>query len=112
MGYYTFYSLDIYKEVDGELDLQLNSDPIIDSAIKNIEEESGYGECLFEQENKWYEHDDTMRTVSAKYPDLIFALSGSGEEDGDLWRNYYKNGKVQECPAKIEYDPYDENKLR
>jgi hypothetical protein len=34
-----------------------------------------------------------------------------GEEGGDMWKRYYKNGKVQVANAKITYDEYDETKL-
>jgi hypothetical protein len=52
-----------------------------------------------------------MRKVSKHYPDLVFKLSGEGEESGDVWVEYYKNGKMQRCSTKITFDEYDESKL-
>lgn len=104
MGYYTRYSLSVQ---DG------NGKEVYDTS--EIEEKisaiSGYGSC-FEDEIKWYTHDNDMRTVSKMYPDLLFILSGEEEESGDLWKSYYKNGKVHTAEAKIVFDPFDESKLK
>jgi hypothetical protein len=65
----------------------------------------------FEDECKWYDHHKEMVNVSETYPNVLFILNGEGEERGDLWTKYYKNGKCQECRAKITYDEFDESKL-
>lgn len=67
------------------------------------------GECL--DETKWYNHETEMSAISRLYPNVIFELSGEGEEGGDLWRKYFKNGRVQRCYAEINYSEYDENRL-
>lgn len=64
-----------------------------------------------EEPTKWYEHEGDMRKVSLEHPDLVFKLTGEGEENGDLWVKYFKNGKMQICEAKITYDEFDESKL-
>lgn len=73
----------------------------------------GYGEgAIFDdEERKWYECDYDMLELSKQFPNELFILKGSGEEQGDLWINYYKNGKRQTCVAKITFDEFDENKL-
>lgn len=60
---------------------------------------------------KWYDHNEEMLELSKQFPDTVFCLHGEGEDTGDLWYCYYKNGKKQYCPAKIVYDDYDETKL-
>jgi hypothetical protein len=60
---------------------------------------------------KWYGNEKDMKVVSKAFPDIVFKLQGEGEEPGDMWIKYFKNGKMQKCHAKIEYDPYDESKL-
>jgi hypothetical protein len=45
--------------------------------------------------------------LSARYPDYLFILEGDGEEYNDLWKAYYWNGKMQFCPARISFDPFD-----
>ncbi|MEI2465158.1 hypothetical protein [Niallia taxi] len=53
-----------------------------------------------------------MREISKLYPGVIFKLHGEGEESGDVWYKYFKDGKMQDCPAKLAFDEYDENKLK
>lgn len=83
---------------------------LLDNRIKKeLPEIVGYNPL--EDSCKWYEHDEHMRQLSKKYPSVVFILHGEGEEQGDDWFKYYKNGKMQECRAKIIFDEYDERKL-
>ena len=96
MGYYTYYDL----EVEGITD---NVD-----YKHEIAEISGYTN-LFDGLYKWYDHEQDMRKLSARYPECLFTLRGEGEESGDIWVEYHKNGKMQRCEAKITFDPFDES---
>jgi hypothetical protein len=103
MGYYTVHRLEI---IGGHYD-------ILEEIISR-DEETFYGleyDGSPTQEVKWYSHEEDMRKASERYPDLVFKLSGEGEESGDVWIKYFKNGKMQSCPAKITFDEYDESKL-
>ncbi len=60
---------------------------------------------------KWYEHEGQMAEFSKRYPEVVFELSGEGEEGQDIWKKYFKNGKVQRCPAKIAYELFDETRM-
>ena len=98
MGYYTSY------------DFSSNSEDV----ISEIEKRSGYGDsyggtydCV-----KWYEHHEQLLEISREFPDNIILLEGIGEESGDIWKKYYKNGKHQEAVAKIVFEPFDESKLK
>ena len=104
MGYYTRYSLSV---VEGEFD----GDPeeILDDIHRKREDYYQYG--FFEDEIKWYEHDGDMKEFSKMYPDVVFNLYGEGEEAGDIWSKYYKNGKYQVAKAEIVVEPFDESKL-
>src|ERR1700733_15663509 len=51
---------------------------------------------------KWYEHETDMIKYSKQYPELTFALKGEGEEAGDVWIKYFKNGKI------TTHRPFDE----
>ena len=55
-----------------------------------------------------------MISISKKFPEVLFTLSGEGEESGDIWMKYFKNGKVQNANTKvtISHDPFDESKLK
>jgi hypothetical protein len=61
---------------------------------------------------KWYDHEEDMKELSKIYPEVVFKLKGEGEEGGDIWVKYFKNGQMQDCPAKISFDEFDENKLK
>ena len=52
-----------------------------------------------------------MREYSKRHPKTVFKLIGTGEEAGDMWIEYYLNGKMQRTVAKIVFDDYDQNKL-
>ena len=60
---------------------------------------------------KWYKHDEDMKLLSKKHPDILFELYGNGEEDGDMWKAYYKNGKSYVVRAIISYPEFDEKLL-
>lgn len=105
MGYYTNYSL----EVDGGNGLDIIAD------LKAVCDNASYALCddgSTSDQLKWYDHESDMIAFSRKYPDVLFTLYGAGEESGDIWRQYFLNGKSQIAKAIITYDPFDETKLR
>lgn len=109
MGYYTDYELSIY---DGPVDR-----PDVDVINKWIENSdlgmTVYGIYLDKLVGgiKWYDNEYDVKELSKAFPDIVFLLEGWGEETGDAWRKYFKNGKVQRANAKITFDDYDESKL-
>ena len=121
MGYETRYRLEVEtvkvkKEVKG---IDANGQPatvFVEEYIdaeriqREISDLSGY-QYLWSDMCKWYDHEKDMRNISRKYKDVLLKLSGEGEESGDLWVKYFKNGKMQHCEARIEFDPFDESKL-
>jgi hypothetical protein len=97
MGYYTRFTLSTVTNYDGndykELLVEtLDFSPFSDSC-------------------KWYDHELDMIGFSEAYPKTVFKLEGEGEDSGDLWVKYFKNGRMQKCQAKIVYDEFDESKL-
>ena len=60
----------------------------------------------------WYNWSEDMAKISRNYPNILFTLSGEGEEAGDLWKAYFKDGNVQECKAIITFEPFDESKMK
>ena len=133
MGYYTYYSLDIVDDnrhrkiaapktsVNKALDPygeeqwdEGNEDNLIAVLRANCEE-ADYAlseEGNTEEETKWYDHRIDMIEFSKRFPDVLFRLHGEGEEGGDIWNEYYKNGQYQHCPVRMEYDDFDECKLK
>lgn len=98
MGYVTDYELNV---TDNELGT--------DDHMEGIGAVIGFNP--FEDDCKWYANKRDMCQYSLLYKDVLFELRGEGEEAGDLWVSYFKNGKVQVCKAKITFDAFDENKL-
>jgi hypothetical protein len=60
---------------------------------------------------KWYDHDQHMRKLSKKYPDILFSLYSNGEDIDNIWITYYKNGLGQFRQAKIVFDDYNPEKM-
>ena len=115
MGYYTKFELEISGtgerwvtgvNVKGEK-IRVNIGIDHDEVIRELVDLSGYEHLFDGDTHKWYEYDENMREISQKYPNLLFTLSGEGEESGDRWRAYYKAGKCQRELAKIEYGKFD-----
>lgn len=98
MEYYTRHELEI---ISGNTD---------------IDHEEEIGKLIdgnpFNDSCKWYSHQKDMIEYSLRYPDTVFELSGEGEESGDIWKEYYKNGKVQVCKVVITFEKFDESKLK
>lgn len=97
MGYYTDYSL------------ETNAPGIEEDIAEAIADESGFGGNIFRHdycECKWYGHKEDMLNVSKKFPDVIFILTGEGEEPGDLWKKRFVNGQVDEVRAEITYPDF------
>lgn len=60
---------------------------------------------------KWYDHEENMRSISEKFPDVHFELHGEGEMNDDIWTQHFVNGKSQLCMAKIVIPPFDPSQL-
>lgn len=114
MGYLTQFSLgtreNITYEQECEIAIELKK-LIFGNSRMGCEEYFLYTpfELIFKEQMKWYEHTLDMKKISTKFPDILFILSGQGEEPGDLWREYHLNGKFQFEKAK--FDDFDEEKL-
>lgn len=109
MGYYTTYILNV------EMD---TVDPVQrESLQENIRRTSDYYHLFrdyklgysFETEPiKWYGHDSDMLKLSSMYPSVEFILEGHGEERADIWRKYYKNGKVKRVEPEVVWPNREE----
>ena len=64
---------------------------------------------LFDGEpRKWYEHDEEMLKASLEHPGVVFVLDGDGEEPGDIWRTFYRNGGKAEWRPVISRPDFSE----
>jgi len=99
MGYYTDFELSFNSKDNNQV-------------MESLGEISGYTYWYsFTMNGKWYKWQEDMKELSMLYPDVLFELSGRGEEPDDLWGAYFKGGKAQICKAKITFDKYDEDKM-
>ena len=118
MGYYTRYDLetidsnDLGKRILSEMDADKFYGLNVDNALKYIGDFELGLSIGATDEVKWYDHEDDMKELSIKFPNTLFRLHGYGEEQGDEWYKYFKNGKMQKCDAIVTFEKYDEGKLR
>ncbi len=99
MGYYTRYRLSI-----------VSGDDYITDYKQEISDSTDY-KYLFDEEIKWYEHENDMITYSKKHPNVLFCLDGEGEENGDIWKAYFQNGKMFRTKGVISFEEFSINKL-
>jgi hypothetical protein len=102
MGYNTSYEL--YWEPQKSCELsKMKLDAKVGKYIADHEEMS-YAlaeDGSTEERCKWYDWKDDMKTMSTKFKDVLFHLSGEGEESGDIWDAWFLNGKAQVHEAEI-----------
>lgn len=104
MGYYTEFNLTIVSGGDKSLiDALRNSNFVaVDALMSN---------GVSRYSAKWYDWERDMREFSAAHPEVLFLLEGQGEDSADLWRAYFKGGRMQLAKARITFDDFDEAKL-
>ena len=109
MGYYTVYTLK-WEPTDSTVEIEEYI------RKKQTEDENfAYGinpSGEMADSVKWYDHDIDMKILSKAFPKIVFTLSGEGEESGDVWKTYYKNGKMQAEQAEIKIAGFDPAKLK
>jgi len=83
-----------------------------DAAIlSRLEDISGYTWDEFDNSmsGRWYSRAKDMAALSEYYPTIVFELRGDGEEQGDVWKEEWQNGKkVKEQRAKLVFDDGEE----
>lgn len=110
MGYYTYYDLEIKnvttEEMFNAITEELNKRDIIGYALElgTYHADTNTGILGGEQCAKWYDNEEDMSAISKMFPECVFILSGAGEEQGDLWKSYFKNGLSETCYADIVYE--------
>lgn len=53
----------------------------------------------------WYTHEAELVAFSRLHPGYVFTLHGEGEDSGDIWKLYVKNGEATKSEARVEFDP-------
>lgn len=107
MGYYTRF------ELTTKPNIELNEDELSEMS-------GGYGWEVFgksariDDSVKWYDFNEHMKKFSKlkKHKDVLFVLNGEGEESGDIWQGYYKNGKSIIHHAVLTFPEFKEEDLK
>ena len=68
------------------------------------------GSC--NEDVKWYDAEDQLCEFSQGFPGALFVLHGEGQEAGDIWNLYVKNGKSYRDQLIVELPAFDESKLK
>ncbi len=110
MGYLTRYSLSVdYMGTDKE-NMYEEIEKVKSAVIPN--DYGTIGALIAEgMECKWYGHEKDMRKISKHFPKILFVLEGEGEENGDIWKMYFLDGKAQRCKAILRFPAFDATKL-
>lgn len=96
MGYYTQFNIS-------------NNPSTVQQAI---EDKSQYSFYSGHMEGKWYSYKADCIEVSKQFPNLVIEVTGDGEEQGDQWKHYFKDGKSFLAEAVVTFEEFDESKLK
>ncbi len=119
MGYYTDYTLSVSrleKGEDGSIKMMDDIPPDLEDQIEgeiiklDIFEDGSIRDAYYSH-TTWYDHEQDIRLLSAKFPNMVFWLSGQGDDREDIWDKYFIDGKMQACYAKIVYGEFDPAEL-
>lgn len=113
MGYYTKYKLtvkDLYNNTEYEKQI---TKELLDK-FKFLYED------LETDEIKWYEHVKELTNFSSNYNNVLFTLTGIGEEHyfegtkltADIWIKYFYNGKTYTDKLNYNFPKFNSDKLK
>lgn len=100
MGYYTNYSM-TYDFKDASNEDGFDTKQFHEMLADKTEYEFDYYDGTFSLNAKWYDWEADMIEISKTYPDMVFYLSGEGEEKDDIWEARFYNGKCDTVYAQI-----------
>lgn len=100
MGYYTNFKgsiiSDNWKNADKEKEVALAIAhlPYFQEWQRYETEEDikCINDVINKNEHKWYSYETDMKMISKRFPDLTICIYGEGEEQGDIWEHYFKDG--------------------
>lgn len=113
MGYYTKYQLD-FKILDNSTDTAEVIRLALIEAFEFLDEVE-----LESYDVKWYEHEEELKQFSINYPNVLFILTGIGEESyfignllsADIWIKYFFNGKSYTDKLEHKFPEFNRDKL-
>lgn len=105
MGYYTRFTFSLPQEFNNQIDTSC----ITGAIVQDFRESCWVARCAFNEKGnplescKWYEYPEDLIQFSKKHPNLVMMLHGDGEDDGDAWNFYAKDGHGKMCRGQIVY---------
>lgn len=91
MGYTTYF--------------QIKTIPHNEEAVEHLKDVSGYGYWDSDSLSaKWYSYEEDTITASKQYPEVLYCVTGEGEERDDNWIFYAKAGEWERCLGTIVYE--------
>lgn len=107
MSYQTTYTLHVHNTGNEKFETYIEILGTPEAVVEKVLNK----EYIFAGEGSWRGFDSDMMKVSAFFPNVLFTLTGAGEEADDLWRAYFLDGKMQYVNAEIFYPAFDADKL-
>jgi hypothetical protein len=104
MGYYTRFTIKIKTKLEKQNWLEIYD---LNEAMFEVNEEHKHvfdntGDEIYSDGGiKWYDYHEDMVKLSKMFPNLVLQVDGEGEETGDIWRTFWKNGKYQEAERVV-----------
>ena len=98
MGYYTYYTIDIVKDPENQLEE-------FKAEFNEIIQEDWYEGF----EAKWYDWENDMINMSKKFPKMLIKVTGHGEEALDIWICHFCNGNSNYREIQTYWEDFDEN---
>lgn len=99
MGYYTSFEINVTGTEDFET-IHSTIEQVSDYSFDQYPHTKSMSSC---DTYKWYSWQDDMKEVSKRFPNSLFIVNGLGEEDGDIWRCYFRRGKMDHINAEIVF---------
>ena len=117
MGYYTYYkniNIAIPKSLFGSMSTNEVSEYVVnkfrevtDCHFESVSVDFFEDNCEvwleLEESCKWYDHAKDLVTLSLHFPNSTISLDGEGEENGDIWGAYCRNGKFIKSQAVLSF---------
>jgi hypothetical protein len=107
MGYYTDFRLSVEGSGPVYDKLMAEKDKVI---ISPGDYDWNFGRWIsdhYSENAKWYDWEDDMKSLSSEWPNVLFILEGSGENPGDMWKAWFRNGAMHKIEAKIVFETID-----